>query len=149
MTDLLAVDFALVCDEVRREDNAKLIFLGVFGRDIGVNQLPATISLTLVVFVDARILGETDIEVEAFAGEASINKARGHIAIHAAGKNVFSIPGLLFPGLQNACDLHFTWRELPNGKPRTILTVPFVGVRGRANGDGPSTHSSQSPPGAS
>lgn len=36
----------LICDDVRREDNGKLLFVGVYTPDIAVSQLPASLPLS-------------------------------------------------------------------------------------------------------
>lgn len=46
--------YTIICDDVRREDNGKLIVLGMFMGTIGVPQLPTTLStLTVLLVFDA------------------------------------------------------------------------------------------------
>ena len=46
------VQHVLVCDDVRRENTGKLILIGVYGRSIVFNDLPAQIELTFWLEVD-------------------------------------------------------------------------------------------------
>jgi len=46
--------FALVCDDVRREDTGKLIFIGVYGENITVPKTPANLLVSVVAFLEVR-----------------------------------------------------------------------------------------------
>src|SRR5258705_6049883 len=53
MSEAPKITFAIVCDDSRREDNGKLIFIGVYARDIIPSELPAAMMLSLAVWIDA------------------------------------------------------------------------------------------------
>ncbi len=44
----VSFEYALICDDVRREGNGKFIFIGVYGNNILLDAFPATIRLRLV-----------------------------------------------------------------------------------------------------
>lgn len=48
MVDVITFKHALLCDDVRREDNGKLILIGLYGGNIQVASLPTTLLLALV-----------------------------------------------------------------------------------------------------
>lgn len=43
------IEYAIVCDDVRREDNGKFIIIGAYGSDIRVSSTPAKLRLSLLV----------------------------------------------------------------------------------------------------
>ena len=49
----LTFRYALLCDDVRREDNGKLIIIGMYGGDIALPMLPSSIFASLVAAFDA------------------------------------------------------------------------------------------------
>jgi hypothetical protein len=78
------IQFGLICDDSRREDNGKLILIGVYAGNIVVPALPAALVLTLVVFfealksVDSSIHLRVTLDTETIAeGEAKIKMDAG------------------------------------------------------------------------
>ena len=122
------IDFAIPCDDIRREDNGKFILLGVYGRDIGTTTVPATILLTLALFMSADEPGEWDVEFEGLAGSKKKAEAKGHLAIQSPGPGMFPIPGFLFADLDKPIELRFRWR-INGGNWEDVTSIPFVGVR--------------------
>jgi hypothetical protein len=54
------IDFAFICDEVRREDNGKLLIIGVYTNDIIVMNFPVNLLLAVVVGFNVDEPIETD-----------------------------------------------------------------------------------------
>ncbi|HKZ00641.1 MAG TPA: hypothetical protein VJ180_00280, partial [Pyrinomonadaceae bacterium] len=79
----MEVKFGFVCDEVRREDNGKLIFIGAYSSDIVVPELPAVLILTLVVRVEMK--GDEAFEIRVKMGETQLRKGKGRIRSDADG----------------------------------------------------------------
>lgn len=126
MTKTLKVELALVCDDVRREDNGKLIIIGVYNRNIGVPQLPATLFLSLVVRLVATEPVDADVEFQCVvAGERKAG-AKGHLKVSEAGPSLFSVPGLLIGDINSECDLEFQWRLGADGDWETVYSIPLV-----------------------
>ena len=56
--------YVLVCDEVRKEDNGKLIIIGLYTPDIAVPQIPFTFpALTFVIALEADRPAEHQLQV--------------------------------------------------------------------------------------
>lgn len=43
-------DYAILCDQVRREDNGKIFIIGVYASDIQVPSIPSTVLLSLLLW---------------------------------------------------------------------------------------------------
>lgn len=69
---------AIVCDQVRREDNGKEILIGVYSSDILIPLFPATLLLAFWVQVSAQKAGSYDIEFRI--------KVNGKLAAELSGK---------------------------------------------------------------
>lgn len=102
---------AILCDQVRREDNGKLILIGVYGGDILVDSYPATLGLT--AYVEGEVLepgffeaefqfidgtgAEMSPELKVTSGDRQF--VRGHFAVpvvavltfHKSGNCVFRV----------------------------------------------------------
>lgn len=68
MTDKLNIKFlaALLCDDVRTEDNGKAIIIGVYYGKIVVHKLPIDLRLTMWMNILLDGVGETEIEFRGF-----------------------------------------------------------------------------------
>jgi hypothetical protein len=80
---------AVLCDEIRTEDNGKLMFLGVYSGDLLAQELPANLGLSvyLDVFLPA---GEVTIEVR-FSGNG-VTKATAEITASGPNDTRLGIP---------------------------------------------------------
>lgn len=58
----LTIKAALMCDEVRREDNGKGFFIGVYQGDVTVKEFPAALRLTWVLLAQPRRSTEREME---------------------------------------------------------------------------------------
>jgi len=47
----IKIEYAIICDDIRREDNGKLIIIGVYGSDITVPVYPVSLSLGILIAV--------------------------------------------------------------------------------------------------
>jgi hypothetical protein len=68
------IEYAIVCDHVRREDNGKLILIGVYGPSLLVDDLSATIALSTVARVKPLHLNESDVEFRALVNDTPMVK---------------------------------------------------------------------------
>lgn len=55
--------YAIVCDDIRREDNGKQIMIGVYTGDILVNTFPSNINLSFWIHLAVIEAGSAEIEV--------------------------------------------------------------------------------------
>ena len=88
--------FTLVCDDARREDNGKMLFIGVYGPVLGISQLPIVLpsGLTFVTFWDCAIPGRVDLKIKLQlleGGTPPIVEARANINIPQPGPAILPI----------------------------------------------------------
>ncbi len=57
------IEYAIVCDDVRREDNGKFIIIGAYGSDIRVSSTPANLRLSLLVAARSETEHQTPVSV--------------------------------------------------------------------------------------
>ncbi len=87
----MTFEAVLICDQVRREDNAKLLFIGVYTDIVNVSRLPFPINLTLVAQVRVMEAGSFRFNVnvtdplgnnvvEGLAGEGRYEGEEGRTA---------------------------------------------------------------------
>ena len=126
MKGALKVDLALICDDVRREDNGKLIIIGVYNRNIQVPKLPATLILSSVVRLVATEATDIDVEFQyLMAGEPKAS-TKGHLKVTEAGPSLLNLPPLPIVDIRSECDLEFQWRFGPDDTWETIYSIPVV-----------------------
>ena len=114
---------AFVCDDVRREDNGKLIIIGAYGGNVGIAKIPSRLRLSLVVRALVSEPGETDIEFRALLDGKPQSHQKGHIAIESVSATMFSVPGLSIE-IDNPGNLEFQFRLLPSDEWETIFSIP-------------------------
>jgi hypothetical protein len=116
------VQFGFVCDDVRREDNGKLIFIGAYGSDIVVPELPAVLILTLAVRVEMK--GDEAFEIRVKMGETELRKGKGRIRSDADGGRWMLIPSILLDKLTTEGRLDFDIR-IGEGDWITACSMPL------------------------
>lgn len=119
------LNFAFVCDDVRREDNGKMIYIGAYGRDVRVANFPATVILSLVLSFDAQEAGQWEIEIECQAENKTHTKASGDFIADQPGAVIFPIRGVLFSKISEPTELVFKWRLRGAPRYRTALRFPL------------------------
>jgi hypothetical protein len=111
MSSAFEVRAGVVCDFVRREDNGKLIFIGVYSENIVPNKFPATLILTCVGIVYAPEPVRSDIEVRVLFDGESKQTVDGSIEVHKAGVLFLPIPNIRLKDLAGPGTLSFQIRE--------------------------------------
>lgn len=61
---LLRIDYAVLCDEIRKEDSGKLILIGVYSGDVMLKSFPGKVALAAYVLGEALGQGEATIELK-------------------------------------------------------------------------------------
>jgi hypothetical protein len=56
--NVLELISSVVCDDIRREDNGKMILIGVYGREVTVGALPALLIMSVFTIVQSKIAGD-------------------------------------------------------------------------------------------
>ncbi|MGB6451479.1 MAG: hypothetical protein WBE92_12070 [Steroidobacteraceae bacterium] len=64
MNASLDIRAAIMCDEVRREDNGKGLYIGVYAGDVVVKEFPAILRLTCVLLGQPKRSTEREIELK-------------------------------------------------------------------------------------
>jgi hypothetical protein len=126
MDSLPQIAFSLVCDDVRREDNGKLIIIGVYGENITVPQTPTNLILCLVLFVETQ---------EEFRAQATFRVKMGATILTQApinldykkGKSTVAISAIPV-GIEKPGDLLFELHIQGEENPRILKTIPLISV---------------------
>jgi len=85
---MVSLKFSLICDEVRREDNGKLLIIGLYLPDIVVPQLPFVLSsLTLFLSLESDTSGHAGFHLRLQRLETGQN------LVETRGGMVFQRPG--------------------------------------------------------
>lgn len=64
--------FFIVCDDVRKEDNGKMMYIGCYEQDIIVSEIPSVLLTRLVLFGNADEPGTVSLDVK---GELNSEKS--------------------------------------------------------------------------
>jgi hypothetical protein len=101
---------ALVCDDVRREDNGKEILIGIYPGSILVPKFPATMVLSFWLYLQPHQAGELHLEFRVTGAEQGFAYMDGVVEFGDSDE-----PGsLTFPKiplrLGTECLLEFQWR---------------------------------------
>jgi hypothetical protein len=94
MVNAISFKHAMLCDDVRREDNGKLIIIGLYGGDIRVSSLPATLVLALVCECVTNSNGPLPIEVgiEFHLNGKLVTKGSMGVTIDGSGTSYLAFP---------------------------------------------------------
>ncbi len=87
------IEYTLVCDDTRREDNGKLILIGVYGANILVSSFPAALTLSLVSFIRSDSTFEAANAVRAVLDGETLTEGGGVFRIQP-GRGISVIPTL-------------------------------------------------------
>ncbi|MGF1619326.1 MAG: hypothetical protein ACFCUR_01785 [Rhodomicrobiaceae bacterium] len=66
----MKIRHVILCDDVRREDNGKLLAIGVYPKDIVFSKLPADFALTVWLETQQEELGEIPFNLRGHMGNA-------------------------------------------------------------------------------
>jgi len=120
------LDYAVLCDEIRKESNGKLFLIGVYTGDILVSDFPAQLALSALLHGFAYEKGEYLFEIRyrlAFAdSEKTVVQAKGKIQAQRSAPSEVSIPALRVPiEIVEPARLDLAYR-LSGGRWKTILS---------------------------
>ena len=87
----IRVKQAVICEDVRREENGKLFLIGVFGSNIGINEFPANIILATTVWIVAEEAGIHNVRFAWFVDDIEKSGASAKIEIREPGVSVFRV----------------------------------------------------------
>lgn len=84
----------MVCEDIRREDNGKLILIGVFGRDIGVVTVPTVLGLAICLSIEFDEPIDTEIEFQWLFEEEVKAEVKGRVKVPEPGISMIVVPSL-------------------------------------------------------
>ena len=115
----------IVCDEVRREDNGKLILIGVYPSNIVVAELPAVLVPWLAVKVHATNPPvDEPFDVKVVMGDKELRTAKGRMKIGDQSPTWIVLPNLLLEKIQEEGRLEFLVR-VGGGRWKTACWLPL------------------------
>lgn len=119
----MKIENAIVCDEVRKEDNKKHLIIGVYPNNILVAKFPATLAPVLWTQIYLDQEKETDIEYRVKQDDNKILVAgSGVVPKSPLQPATFTLPHAVLE-IQKACVLVFQIRE--KGKRwKTLKKIP-------------------------
>ncbi len=91
------IEYTLVCDDVRREDNGKWLYLGVYAHNILVAAVPTNLMLSLVFRLKPKKVVQTDVEVRALLDGAMLSGIKGQIQFTEMNSENFPTPSIPIP----------------------------------------------------
>jgi hypothetical protein len=88
----IKINYAVFCDDIRREDNGKLIFIGVYGANILFKSFPASLNLSLAVMGETKEIGPIPCEFKILVGGKETGRiGKISITFDQLGKSIFVI----------------------------------------------------------
>jgi hypothetical protein len=117
------IDFAFICDEVRREDNGKLLIIGVYTNDIIVINFPVNLLLTVVVGFNVDEPIETDFELKISHDGRLLSAMRGHFNLEKS--SITGLQKMPLPNISGPGELQFAMR-FGDGEWQTIRKIPIL-----------------------
>ena len=97
----VSVDCAIVCDDVRREQNGKLILIGVYGNNIIVPSYPVTLKLSIVLAGHSDVSAQVPLKLRILQDANNYWEADGQMVFDVAGAGLFPVGGLEFSVAKN------------------------------------------------
>jgi hypothetical protein len=93
MTDAApSVKYGILCEDIRREDNGKLLVIGMYGGSVEVSEIPATLVFTILIAMNSEIQAESEIEVIMTLNEGQLSRAAGKVNFAGKGLALLSLP---------------------------------------------------------
>jgi hypothetical protein len=116
--------FGFICDDVRREDNGKLLFIGTYGSQILVPSFPATIVVALVASWEVTETVDVAASFQVLLKGNKIQGGSGRLRASGSGNHFFPLKNLLIEA-QEAGDLDFQIR-LGDGDWQSACVQPIA-----------------------
>lgn len=88
------VEYALVCEGVRREDNGKLFAYGIYGNNVLLREFPASVGFCLLMRIKPKRTGTFDLNVRVTLDDETLAEMRGKIESADASSETTPTPVL-------------------------------------------------------
>lgn len=92
MSEALRVKSTLLCDSIRREDNGKLLLIGVYPGDILFASYPATFSGYILSLITASVDGPTPCQLKIEIGDSVVNSATVDLVFARGREEYIGLP---------------------------------------------------------
>ena len=83
------IEYAIVCDDVRREDNGKLIIIGAYASDIRISSHSANLRLSLLVAARSETEHRSLVNARIMQDGKRIFEPKEGIELHIPAKDIF------------------------------------------------------------
>jgi hypothetical protein len=121
----IEVGDGFVCDEVRREDNGKLILIGVYSSNIVVRELPAALVLSLVMNLKAQVPVDVAMEFRVTLNGEKIRRGKGHVKLPPSGAHWIILPHIVLDKLQSEGVLAFDV-QMETQEWKNVCSLPLA-----------------------
>lgn len=124
MDGTVKLDFkhAIVCDDCRREDNGKLILIGVYARDVLLPNSPTVMAVSCVIVAVADSTGRAEFDFRVWNGSSQL--AGGKVAVNVeAGTTMFPIAGIV---LNVVWDTNLEFQAHQNDEWKTLVGITIA-----------------------
>lgn len=115
--------YALVCDDVRREDNGKWFYIGVYPYDLVLQDVPTQLVLRVIFRLKPRKKGPANFECRLLLDQAVVAGMAGEINSQDLLEDNFPTPPLLV-AIPHAGSLTIQVRESDEDAWRVIARHP-------------------------
>lgn len=127
----LKLEYAFICDDVRREDNGKFLFLGAYANNIGFMEFPGSLSGRIVLGIRVTKPPAHKIELKVYVDGEEVGGGTGTLGSKQAGFTFIVLPlrlhDVLGPG-------EFSLRFREAGlRWRTVLSMPITELNPEPN----------------
>lgn len=95
MADVIRIETGLLCDDIRREDNGKMILIGVYGRNLVPSSFPATFVISCLVIGVTEQMKETSLDFRAIFDGNVVWEAQGSSKADYLGKTLIPLQNIL------------------------------------------------------
>lgn len=82
------INYCVLCDEVRREDNGKLIVIGAYGGNVTVPRFPARMRFSLMMSSTAKEVGKSEFDFRARYDDQILVTAQATLDTTAIGMGI-------------------------------------------------------------
>jgi hypothetical protein len=123
MTLPFKINYAIVCDQVRREDNGKLIIIGIYGKSILISEFPAVVPLSIATQVKPTQVGEVGIEFRVLIDGEEMVKGGAAVHFPTLDPAFLNLPNLPVQ-LVRPSSVRFEMREQQGRRWTTLAEIP-------------------------
>lgn len=93
----VTIKYGIICDDIRREDNGKLMILGVYGGAIIVPKIPLALGLASLLCLEATAPTKMHIKIRYALDGKVLAQGEGEYTIESVGAALMALPKLPVP----------------------------------------------------